>query len=408
MILHRHVMHGSRMTRARRWGSGSIARRGHRWLIRWVDQHGRRLAQSFPDRATAERALVRKLDTSAAKKGGVEPQLRGKPPTLNALAAPWLEKRRAKRRSAYDDANRWKNHLAPEIGHLTPGEVTEAIIRDLVDRKLRDLSPTTVRLCLRLLSTFYRDLVPEHAAFNPLGKDRISRAVWDDVKPTHDPTMTPFLERAADIRRVFLALPEPVNIAFAIGSLAGLRTGEVIALKWEYVNLETRRIHVRESVRNGKLGPLKDDESRVVPILDSLAPVLNAWRLRSQHALVVPPLRSRRVVRHVGIHTLWDALREALATLKLPAITWYQATRHTFASQWVQSGGELGTLRQIMGHSTVLVTERYAHLRPDLYEGEEKRISVDLSAPELIQMPQNRDHYGINSFHVKPQEVRKT
>ncbi len=54
------------------------------------------------------------------------------------------------------------------------------------------------------------------------------------------------------MRRIYLYLPEPVNVAFAIGALAGLRTGEVLALRWAQVDLETRRIHVRESLK----GPL--------------------------------------------------------------------------------------------------------------------------------------------------------
>src|SRR5438046_4080195 len=49
------------------------------------------------------------------------------------------------------------------------------------------------------------------------------------IRPTHDPKKTPFIERLDDVRRIFLALPEPLNVAYAIGALAGLRTGEVRA-----------------------------------------------------------------------------------------------------------------------------------------------------------------------------------
>jgi hypothetical protein len=59
-------------------------------------------------------------------------------------------------------------------------------------------------------------------------------------------------------------------------------------------------------------------------------------------------------------------LRDALTQLKLAeaGLSWYQCTRHTMASHFVMSGGSLETLRRILGHSTVLVTERYSHLRP--------------------------------------------
>jgi site-specific recombinase XerD len=59
-------------------------------------------------------------------------------------------------------------------------------------------------------------------------------------------------------------------------------------------------------------------------------------------------------------HTIRKHLKDALEKLQLPALTWYSATRHTFASQWVLAGNSLEKLREIMGHSTVQVTERYA------------------------------------------------
>jgi hypothetical protein len=77
-----------------------------------------------------------------------------------------------------------------------------------------------------------------------------------------------------------------------------------------------------------------------VPILDSLYPILSAW--------------------------------------KLPKMTWYQATRHTFASQWVMGGGA-EKLDEILGHCTVQITERYAHLKMDLFADPDLgTIAVDL------------------------------
>src|SRR5216684_9341342 len=99
------------------------------------------------------------------------------------------------------------------------------------------------------------------------------------------PKNTPFIERLDDVRRIFLALPEPLNVAYAIGALAGLRTGEVFALRWSHVDLVARRIHVRESIN----GPLKDGDSRIVPVLDALLPILTEWKLKSGGAGRVIP-----------------------------------------------------------------------------------------------------------------------
>jgi len=97
---------------------------------------------------------------------------------------------------------------------------------------------------------------------------------------------------------------------------------------------------------------------------------------------------------------LSKCLRKALAKLDkqgeaIPAVTWYQGTRHTYASQWVLAGGTLEKLKEAMGHSTVLVTERYAHLRGDVFTAADLgRVAVDLSAPSGKVLPMVRTDAG--------------
>lgn len=154
--------------------------------------------------------------------------------------------------------------------------------------------------------------------------------------------------------------------------------------------MKARRIHVRESVA----GPLKDDESRVVPIVDTLLPILKAWKLKTGgEGPVVPPMRSDG--EYCDDHTLRAHLHKVLVSLKLlpandthqdkakkrrPRLNWYRCTRHTFASHWVMDGRPIEKLKEILGHSTVQVTERYAHLRVDLFQPEDlAAVTVDLT-----------------------------
>jgi integrase len=160
----------------------------------------------------------------------------------------------------------------------------------------------------------------------------------------------------------------------------------VLALSWDAITLEQRRISVHEQVRMSKLGPVKDDEARFVPIIDDLAPLLASDKLRTggQGRLFQPSSPGRRAGRNgtpstfMRISTLHDALDAALKECKLPSeLTWYQATRHTFASHWVMQGGSLEKLAHILGHSSTEVTKRYAHLRPDAF-GDEDRARISL------------------------------
>ncbi len=371
---------------------GTLWQRGDWWVVQWREK-GRRKHAKFPDRDTAEKVLAKILSDVALNRHGIETE-KAPSPLLSVLAKPWLATRKSTHRSWDADAGRWKLHLAPRFGKREPDEVDQAAIRLAVETWLAEgLTPSTCMRCVCLLSSLYTDLCERGLAkANPAkGLPRATRRL---LKSAHDPKTTPFVEKLADVQRIYRALPEPVNTAYAVGAMAGLRVGELLALRWVNVDLEHRRLVVSEQVQDGKVFRPKDLDSRVVPILDSLLPVLQAAKLASGGVgLVVPPMRSNKTRKHLGPHTLGKFLREALAELNkdgeaLPAVNWYQATRHTFASQWVMAGGSIEKLREAMGHSTVLVTERYAHLRGDVFNAVDLgRMAVDFSAPAGKVLP---------------------
>lgn len=368
----------ARKRRPRAKGHGSIVVKGANTWIRWR-QNGVRRNMRFPGtdpktRETAEQALNTILLDLARGGAGLE-VTKAPAMSLAELAAAWIARRKKTHRSADEDGWRWKKHLGPAFGHVPPDEVDGGRIRRFIEQKLTEgLSSSTVRLLIRQMSSFYSDLVEQHhAKRNPfIGLPKATKRLY---RPSHDPRTTPFMERLDDVRRLFLALPEPINLAYALGALAGLRNGEALALRWVHVDMAARRIHVRESVE----GPLKDLDSRIVPIQDALYPLLAEWKLRSKgEGRVVPSMRSDG--EYLDDHTLRKHLAKALEGLKLPRVTWYQATRHTFASQWVLGGNKIEKLREIMGHSTVQVTERYTHLRPELFTPEDRAtIKVSLA-----------------------------
>lgn len=369
------------MARKRAYRSGSVYRRGTRssWRIRWWDQGQRRYMGGFRDRATADMALAKILQDIQLGHVGIKPQ-HGAVPTLDDLARNWIERREKTHRSAREDRHRWNKHLGPRFGRRFPDQVNVADMGELIRAKLAEgLSPSTVRLLVAQVGSLYTDLVErELAKQNPVRL--LTKATRRLIRPTQDPRKTPFVKRAQDIGHIFKALQEPVNVAYALGALAGLRSGEIPALEWSDVDLPGRRMHIARSIT----GKTKDGEVRTVPIVDALNKVLVAHRVRTDgRGKVVPPMRSDG--EFFDDHTMRRHLRRAFAALRLPRITWYQATRHTFASQWVMAGGGIERLRDILGHSTVQMTERYAHLVPDVFSARElSLIAVDVGAADVV------------------------
>jgi integrase len=381
-------------------GSGTIRKRGGFYSITYGTRAAPQHEGGFRTKAEAERRLTLIRAEAMQRRLGVaaDPRLT---PTLGVLAESWLERRKATHAAGKEDGYRWRKHLEPHFGHLRPDEVDAAKLRRFVEAKRGEIKPGTLRVCLAVLSSLYEDLLERGlASANPAR--RLPKSLLRLVRPDHDPRTTPFVERLEDVRRIFLALPEPLNVAYAIGALAGLRTGEVFALRWISVDLAARRILVSESIK----GATKDRDPRPVPILDPLLPVLEAWRLRHPGpGRVIPPLRCDG--KKIDKATPGNALRPVLEQLGLSreGLGWYECTRHSFASHWAMAGRPLVELQKILGHSSIAVTERYAHLSPGFFApGVHEALAVDLSAGGEVQSI--ADHSG-QAPSALPPSIRK-
>ncbi len=134
----------------------------------------------------------------------------------------------------------------------------------------------------------------------------------------------------------------------------GLRKGEILALRREDVNLGKRIIHVVKS---------KSGKRRDVPIAADLLGVLRAHL--GSHCM-------EQVFWHgdekaEAYRDVRKSFKRALAKAGISAFRFHDC-RHHMASQFVMEGGNILHLQKILGHQSVQMTERYAHLAPDFIE----------------------------------------
>ena len=133
----------------------------------------------------------------------------------------------------------------------------------------------------------------------------------------------------------------------------GIRRGELVSLTWADVNFEGSSLTV-----NGQ--DAKSGQTRVIPLNDEALAVLRHWRKQSKKEVgYVFPGRTGGPL--LDVNKAWISIR---ASAGISNFRWHDL-RHTFASKLAMRGVDLNTIRELLGHASLAMTLRYAHLAPE-------------------------------------------
>ena len=161
--------------------------------------------------------------------------------------------------------------------------------------------------------------------------------------------------------RLLAVLSGQPRVIVALALKAGLRRGELLALRWEDVDLHAGKLLVRQSVYRGQITSPKNRRMREVPLAASLAAELRAHRhLRGQFVLCQEDgaMLTRDMVKRI--------VPAACKRAGLRLLQWH-ALRHSFASQLAMAGVPVAVIKDLLGHATIEMTMRYAHLAPAVH-----------------------------------------
>jgi integrase len=154
----------------------------------------------------------------------------------------------------------------------------------------------------------------------------------------------------SELKMALASAPEWMRLPLALAAFTGMRRGELLSLRWTDVDLENRRLYLRET-KNGSLRvlPLNELAFRLLATLPQSAPGdLVLVDVDGQKLSVY----TRRLFQRLGIK---DAS--------------FHSLRHTAASWLVMQGVDLYAVGQLLGHRTPRMTQRYAHLSPQYMAG---------------------------------------
>jgi integrase len=242
-----------------------------------------------------------------------------------------------------------------------------------VDELLADgFSPSSVRNTIDPLRAIYRRAIQrEQVAINPTSN-------LDVPSSRHKPVRIAPVEEAMALLET---LPANERATWATAFYAGLRRGELQALRCSAIDLGASTIRVEGSwdQYEGAIDPKSDTSTRTVPLLAVLRDHLDEHLLetgrsgselafgRTAHDPFVPSTLRNRALR------TWEAAGVEPIGL--------HECRHTFASLQIAAGANPKAVQEAMGHSSIKVTfDNYGHLFPGARDQLRARVDAYLEA----------------------------
>lgn len=246
----------------------------------------------------------------------------------------------------------FRNWIEPEIGHLPFNKITNFNL-EKIKKKMTDKgrSERSMQYCFALVRQVWN-----YARTNGITTDTFPKV---KLKKFDNKRLRFFSREEASLLLAELKTRSQQVHDMALLSLhTGARAGEIFSLTWGSVDLENGVLTAKDT---------KSGKTRFLYLTNETKAMLEKKHNgQPTHELVFPDRNGERIV---FISASFDRALEKLGFNNGIKDRRDKATfhtlRHTFASWHVQNGTDLYTVKELLGHSTIALTERYSHLRPE-------------------------------------------
>ena len=312
----------------------NMFKRGSRFYYREM-RHGQRVWRSLGAEYTEACRQLRSLKSGGVVSSG----------TLREAVERWLEVYIPSVRTESGQflaRQRMRDHVLPYIGHTLLHKLTRDDLRAFrLKLERTDLSLTSVRHVLsdvRCMLNWCEDSgLIDHA---PIPKRFLPKVQEEPPKRLTDAEVT-----------AILSVPEPYAFIVRLGLGTGLRWGELTRLQSSDIQDGWIIVH---QTKSGKI--------RRVPLSSELQE-----ELKFRAGRILPLMDPGGFARYVR---------------KFSGIEHFHAhqLRHTFACRWLEAGGTLAALQELLGHSSIVTTQRYGRLGESHVRDEFQRIQGKVAA----------------------------
>ncbi|MGA2363416.1 MAG: tyrosine-type recombinase/integrase [Candidatus Aminicenantales bacterium] len=323
-----------------------------RWCIDYRDAARKRVQRVIRNAQTPEDAALA-LRAAVSESRDRELGIRQKPGRISftKFSEMYLENyAKINKRSWTTDVSYVKS-MNSKFGSLYLDEISPLETESYKAARLRQgVRPSTVNRCLAILRKMLRLAVE----WGYLPKDAVPKMKFfpekDNIK---ERILAPDEER-----RLFGASSSALRPILTVALNTGMRLGEILGLRWNQVDLKSRTIRV-ERTKSGKIRFIEINS----PLLHELSH-LKGTDGRSPYVFPNPATGK-------SLTTVKTAFKAACRRAEIHGLRFHDL-RHTFATRLNMLGVDPITIKELLGHSSLKLTERYTHSNQ-----EQKRTAVE-------------------------------
>ncbi len=312
-----------------------IYRRQNVWWITYHDQSRRRIQESSHSSIRRDAERLHALRKSEVLRGVYREPVRI---SLEKFADRYMEYAKTNKRSWLRDGQLLKPlkeffRIERQLADITPSDIEGYKLW-----RRRQVSGATVNRELALLKHMFNLAInwDLYAGSNPLRKVKFFQEVNAGFRVLH----------AQEEARLLRNATPAVQDVVLFGLNTGCRIGEILSLRWQSVDFDRGLINLFSQ---------KTQKLRVIPLNSEVRRILEFWRLGQKNDFVFYNQKTGE-----PFVDLDRGLEIACEKAKIDGVTWH-TLRHTFASRLLERGVDIMTVKELLGHSTVIVTMRYTH-----------------------------------------------
>jgi integrase len=291
------------------------------------------------------------------------PKQKNKSPFFRDIAAKYLAWAKENKKSWYSDQHRYKNHLAERLDDKRLEEISSFDLERMKsDLTKEELAAQTVKHCLVLIRQMFNKAIAWglYKGMNP-------------IKGVKMPTIQNQRERFLSYEEADLLLNELLKVSKQTHDIAllslhcGLRAGEIFNLKGHDIDFRNDLIHISDP---------KNKQGRKAFVTSAVKEMLKERIPESPDDYIFKAQNNgdkineiSRTYRKIANHLFNKKVNDPRQKVT------FHTLRHSFASWLALQGESLITIRELLGHKSFAMTQRYAHL---IKTDEKRRATLNL------------------------------